>query len=155
MLPPLSENARLALDQAWRRVSQARESHESQMNAPLTIQEVARRRQKSLSQLAGEVGLSVDVLEKLARQAVNAATIPQEVLRRLARALELPPDIVAGFFSSRAARGSAPGIAEATAEYVVGEQHQAQSFREALEESIAPSNGQKEAWRELLDREGL
>ncbi|HZU68282.1 MAG TPA: hypothetical protein VFA09_13485 [Ktedonobacteraceae bacterium] len=155
MLPPLSENARLAFDQALRRVSQAGESHERHMNAPLTIQQVAHTRQKSLSQLAGEVGLSVDVLEKLARHVIHAATIPQEVLRRLSRVLELPPDSVAGFFSPRAAKGPARGIAEATAEYVLGEQDQAQSFREALEESIALSNEQKEAWREILDREGL
>src|SRR5215469_8050404 len=70
---PLSESSRMAIDRAWNRLSQAGEVDN---NTPMALQLAANKRQKSLPQLAGEVGISVDMMEKLAQSMINAATIP-------------------------------------------------------------------------------
>ncbi len=155
VLPPLSENSRMALDHAWGRVSQAGESHQGQNSPFWTMQLAASRQQKSLSQLAGEIGLSVDVMQKLAQRIIDGATIPQELLKRLSRALELPLNVVAGLSGSSAGKSSMHGVAEAATSYALGDQYHVQGFREALEESVELSNEQKIAWYEILDLERL
>ena len=85
MLPPLSESSRMAMDRAWDRLSQARGVDS---NSSMTLQLAAGKRQKSLPQLAGEVGISVDIMEKLAQSMIDAATIPKELCKRLANALQ-------------------------------------------------------------------
>lgn len=152
MLPPLSDRSRAALDQAWKRLAQA---GELRSNAIMTMQQALSKQQASLSQLASEVGLSVDIMEKLAQRMIDAATIPEEVLERLSRALELPQYVIAGFSGLSVRKSPVRGVAEAAEDYSFEEQHHMQSFREALEGSSELSNEQKEAWREILDMEGL
>ncbi len=84
---PLSEGSRMAMDRAWNRLSQAGGVGS---NSSMTLQLAASKRQKSLLQLAGEVGISVDIMEKLAQSMIDVATIPKEILKRLAQALVEP-----------------------------------------------------------------
>ena len=154
MVPPLSESSRMAMDRAWDRLSQARGVDS---NSSMTLQLAASKRQKSLPQLAGEVGISVDIMEKLAQSMIDAATIPKEVLKRLARALVEPLDAISGILAVSANKRMVHGVAESASDYSLGEQShiQTQSFREAVERSPNLSNEQKDVWRGILDAEGL
>jgi hypothetical protein len=53
---------------------------------------------QSAQQLAGTVGLSIDVLAKLEAHAITASTIPRTLILRLANALQVAPETVAAFF---------------------------------------------------------
>jgi hypothetical protein len=154
MLPPLSESSRMVMDRAWDRLSQARGVDS---NSSMTLQLAAGKRQKSLPQLAGEVGISVDIMEKLAQSMIDAATIPKEVLKRLAQALVEPLDVISGILAVSANKRMVHGVAESVSDYSLGEQShiQTQSFREAVERSPNLSNEQKDVWRGILDAEGL
>ncbi len=154
MVPPLSESSRMAMDRAWNRLSQA---GGVDSNSSMTLQLVASKRQKSLPQLAGEVGISVDIMEKLAQSMIDAATIPKEVLKRLAQALVQPLDVISGILADSANKRMVHGVAESASDYSLGEQShiQTQSFREAVERSPNLSNEQKDVWRGILDAEGL
>jgi hypothetical protein len=154
MLPPLSESSRVAMDRAWNRLSQA---GGVDSNSSMTLQLAANKRQKSLPQLAAEVGVSVDIMEKLAQSMIDVATIPKGVLKRLAQALVEPLDVISGILAVSANKRMVHGVAESAGDYSVGEQShiQTQSFREAVERSPNLSNGQKDVWRGILDAEGL
>ena len=153
-LPPLSENARAALDQVWSRLSQASGVGDA---ADMTLQLAASKQRKSLRQLAGEVGLSVDIVEKLERRMIDALTIPQEVLKRLSQALEQPTEVIPSYLGFGVDKRMVGRVAEASANYEVEEEPgiQLQSFREALEQSVELSNEQKDVWREILEKERL
>jgi hypothetical protein len=88
---------------------------------------------------------------------IDVATIPKEVLKRLAQALVEPLDVISGILAVSANRRMMHGVAESTSDYSLGEQSriQTQSFREAIERSPNLSNGQKDVWRGILDAEGL
>ncbi|HJT57719.1 MAG TPA: hypothetical protein VJ761_14555 [Ktedonobacteraceae bacterium] len=152
VLPPLSNRSRAALDQAWKRLAP---TGELPSNAIMTMQQALSKQQTSLSQLAGEVGLSVELMEKLARRMIDAATIPQELLQRLSRALKLPQHVTLDFSGLSAGKSPMRGVAEAAENYSLAERHHRESFREALEGSIELSNEQKKMWYEILDTEGL
>jgi len=150
-LPPLSDSSRTALEHAWKRIS-PRELAPGDVNTTLLV--VANRHGLSLSQVASEVSLSEDVVEKLisAHPAIKAATIPQEVFRRLARILHQPLDAIQAYFGL----ASRLQIAETPTSYDTGLQGaQKQSFREAIEQSEQLLEEQKAAWRAILDGEGL
>jgi hypothetical protein len=153
MLPPLSESSRMAMDRAWNRLSQA---GGVDSNSSMTLQLAASKRQKSLPQLAGQVGISVDIMEKLAQSMIDTATIPMEVLKRLAQALVQPLDVISSILAVSANKRMVHGVAESASDYSLGEQShiQTQSFREAVERSPNLSNEQKDVWRGILDAEG-
>lgn len=150
---PLSEGSRMAMDRAWKRLSQAGVGS----NSSMTLQLAASKRQKSLLQLAGEVGISVDIMEKLAQSMIDVATIPEEILKRLAQALVEPLDVISGILAVSANKRMVHGVAESASDYSLGEQShiQTQSFREAVERSPNLSDEQKDVWRGILDAEGL
>src|SRR5215469_7045890 len=63
-IPPLSQTSRAALDDAWKQVLHS----ESGANTSLvTLRIMADNQGKSFPQLALEIGLSIDILEKLER----------------------------------------------------------------------------------------
>lgn len=144
----------MAMDRAWNRLSQAGGTGGT---SSMTLQLAASKRQKSLPQLAGEVGISVDIMEKLAQSMIDAATIPKEVLKRLAQALVEPLDVIAGIIAVSTNKRMVHGVAESASDYALGEQShvRTQSFREAVERSPDLSNEQKDVWRGILDAEGL
>ena len=69
VVSPLSQATRVALDEARRRVLRP-ESVAPAVNAPL--QKAANNAGKSFSQLAVEIGLSLDILEKLEQHIVDS-----------------------------------------------------------------------------------
>jgi transcriptional regulator with XRE-family HTH domain len=153
-LPPMSEHSRAAMDRAWSRLSHSTQMHD---HPYMTLQEAASNQYKSLRQLAGEVGLSVDIVEKLERRIIDAVTIPREFLKRLSQALKQPADVILGYPGFSTDKHMASRVAEAPANYAVEEQTdvQVQSFREAIEGSVELPNEQKDAWLAILNAEGL
>lgn len=153
-LPSLSENSLAAMDRAWSRLSH---STQIQDHPYMTLQVAASNQRKSLRQLAGEVGVSVDIVEKLERCLIDAATIPREFLKRLSQVLEQPIDVILDYTCFNNDKRMASRVAEASAHYAVEEQTDIQkwSFREALEGSMELSKEQKDAWLEILHAEGL
>lgn len=154
-LSPLSEDFHIAIDSAWKRISLPTDER-TPTNKRLSLREIAKVQKLTLSQLAGTIGLGIDVLMKIDQHRINASTIPGEVLNRLASALHQPVDAVqasAGGSSSWAVTQ----IAEPPASYDVGEQPdvQAETFREAVETSTELSDGQKAFWYDILSYESL
>jgi hypothetical protein len=155
VVSPLSQATRVALDDAWRRVL-CPESVAPAVNTPL--QKAANNAGKSFSQLAAEIGLSLDILKKLDQHIIDAATVPYEVLHRLASALQQPQAAVEMYLGFAERGQQAQGVAEAPAPYRVDDQSltisQIQSFREAIEQSTQLSDEQKGAWRSILEKVG-
>ena len=156
MISPLSQATRVALDEAWKRVSRP-ESIATTVNTSLQL--AANKAGKSFSQLAAEIGLSLDILNKLEQRIIDAATVPYEVLYRLGSVLQQPLAVVKMYLGFAEPGQPAQGVAEAPAAYSVDKQPittiQTQSFREAIEQSPLLSDEQKGAWRSILEKEGL
>ena len=153
-IPPLSQASRAALDDAWKRVLHS----ESGANTSLvTLRVMADNQGKSFPQLALEIGLSMDILEKLERHIIDTATIPKEIYTRLAKALQQPLIAIETYLGLAERKQLTQGLAEEPATYRVEVQSsvQAQSFREAVEQSKRLPSEQKDAWRAILTEEGL
>lgn len=155
-LPQLSETSRAALQRAWKHIEQ----HERMpTNLDTTLLTIASKQGLSMSQLAAKIGLSSDIVEKLAgtRLLINSATIPQEVLRRLKHVLHTPLSAIRTSMRRSSQGADQLQIAEAHTSYHTGQQQAShvQSFREAIEQSLQLSAEQKAAWRDILAREGL
>jgi len=82
-MPPLSETSRAVLDRLW---NQALPSTNNSLMT--TVHMAANKQGKFVAQLALEIGLSVEILDKLDRHIIDAATIPKELCKRLANALQ-------------------------------------------------------------------
>jgi len=151
-LPHLSDSSRMALERAWARIS-PRELAPG--NISTTLLAVASRQGLSLSQVASEIGLSDDIVERLlsVHPTIKAATIPQEVFRQLARVLYQPLDAIQAYFGL----ASRLQVAETRTAYNMETQPDArqQSFREAIEQSEQLPSEQRAAWRDILLSEGL
>ncbi len=122
-----------------------------------TLQVAANNQDKSLPQLVMELGLSLDILDKLDRHIINAASMPEELCKRLANALHRSLSVIETYLGLSTHKPMAPGIAEAPPPYRVERQSgtHIESFREAIEQSLQLSNEQKDAWRRILTKEGL
>lgn len=156
IISPLSQADRAAMDEAWKRVLRP-ERVANTVNP--SLQEAANIAGKSFSQLAVEIGLGLDILKKLEQHLIDAATVPNEVLHRLAQGLQQPLSAVEMYLGLAGPGQRAHSVAEVPAPYRVGEQPgttiQTQSFWEAVEQSTQLSNVQKSAWRSILEKEGL
>ncbi len=155
-LPQLSETSRAALHQAWKHIEQ----HERvPINLDKTLLSRANKQGLSMLQLAAEIGLSVDIVKKLAgtRLLIDPATIPQEVFIRLTHVLHTPLSAIQTSMRRSSQGADRLQIAEAHTSYHTKQQQAShvQSFREAIEQSALLSSEQKAAWRDILDREGL
>ncbi len=144
-IPSLSPSSRAALDRAWERVDALPTSASSALSA------LARRQRCTLTQLADTLDLSGDIVEQLARRQIDPATLPHELLQRLAYALVQSMSVV------RQALGlleppATPILAEARASYTLLSR---QSFRAAVESSSQISTAQKNLWQIVLEREAL
>jgi len=150
----LSQASRVALDEAWKRVVNSEIATE---NVPPTLQMMVNNASKTLSQLAAEIGLSVDILEMLEQRIVDAATIPKEVCTRIAKALQQPLAAIEMYLGLVESEQLTQSIAEAPALYRVERPPnlQKQSFRDAVERSEQLPIDQKNAWRGILAKEGL
>lgn len=154
--PQLSETSRVALGRAWERVAE----HEAGTGGgDMTLLMIAHKRGVSLAELAAGIGLSSDIVAKLvgSRLMIDAATVPLEMHRRVARVLQQPLSVVQASMRRSNRYPDRLQVAEASALYHTGKRpdSQVQSFREALEQSVQLSAEQKAAWRDILAREGL
>ena len=144
-MPPLSETSRAVLNRLW---NQALPSINNSLMT--TVQMAANKQGKFVAQLALEIGLSIEILDKLDRHIIDAATIPKELCKRLANALQQSLSVIEIYLGLATSK---PLIAETPLSYHV-EGH-SESFREAIEQSTQLSNEQKDTWRLILTREGL
>jgi transcriptional regulator with XRE-family HTH domain len=154
MVAPLSQASRAALDEAWKRILHPERTADKSLT---TLHMAANNLGKSLSQLAVEIGLSIDILEMLERRVIDTATIPKEVYKRLAKALQQPLATIETYLGCAERKQLVQGISEEAASYHVEVQSkvQKQSFRELVEQSIQLSNEQKDSWRSILIKDGL
>ncbi len=154
-MPPLSEASRAVLDRAWNQELLPVRATNDSLTA--TLQVAANNQDKSLPQLVMELGLSIDILDKLDRHIINAASMPEELCKRLANALHRSLSVIETYLGLSTRKPMAPGIAEAPPPYRVERQPgtHIESFREAIEQSLQLSNEQKDAWRRILTKEGL
>ena len=156
IIPPLSQTSSSALDEAWKRVL---DTGTVVFNPLHTLQMAANQINKSFSQLAKEIGLSQDVLEKLEQHSIDAATIPAELCHRLAKALQRPLVVVEIYLGLVKQKQSVPGVAETLASYHLEAQPgldiHSLSFQQALEQSKNLSDEQKAVWHSILEQEGL
>lgn len=147
-MPVLSGQFQGAIDTAWERVLPTLGQPTSTITSLLGT---AAKRHLTVSQLVERLGLSGDILLKLEQHAINATTIPRELMNQLANVLQEPSSAVQAFFGIPQ-RQQTLQIAEAQAIYQVDEVGgQAQSFREAIEESEQLSEEQRQAWYTLLE----
>jgi hypothetical protein len=151
-IPVLSGQFQGAVDTAWELVVPSQIQTGSTLTSLLGA---AGKRQFTVSQLAERLGLSDDILAKLVRRAINATTIPGELIKLLADVLQEPSSAVQAFFgiSQRYQRHQALQVAEEQAMYQVD--GEAQSFREAIEESALLSEEQRRAWITIMNREDM
>jgi len=108
--------------------------------------------------LAEKIGLSVDIVAKLEQRKIRASSIPEEMYKRLAEVLQQPVRAIKAYFESLIEQSSyRQQVAETQTVYQVDEppNNPAQSFREALGESVQLSEEQKQDWYDRLNREGL
>jgi hypothetical protein len=154
-MPPLSETSRAVLDRAWNQEWLSQRATNDSLVA--TLQVAANNQGKSLPQLVMELGLSIDILDKLDRHIIDAASIPEELCKRLANALHRSLSVIETYLGLSTRKPIAPGIAEAPPPYHVERQPgtHIESFREAIEQSMQLSNEQKDAWRSILTKEEL
>lgn len=155
-MPVLSEGSRAALAHALERIER---DEAVSVNMGMTLQEMAHKQGFSLSRLATEVGLSLDIVEKLVgvRVMIDVGTVPQEVFRRIARALQEPVEMVQEQMGWQGGRSNRLQLADARAAYKAKERStdDVQSFREAIEQSTQLSAEQKMVWDDILTREKL
>ena len=152
---PLAGDLHIAIDPAWRSILQHGATSTSNL---ATLLVTVNRQRLTLSQLADKVGLSVDVVAKLEQRKIAASSIPKEMYKRLAEALQQPMRAIEAYFESFNERSSyRQQVAEAQVAYQVNELPAipVQSFREALEESVQLSGEQKHVWFDVLSHEGL
>jgi hypothetical protein len=156
IIQPLTQASRAAFDAAWENVMRA----DSEVNNTLnSLQIAANTVHKSFLQVAMEIGLGQDILRQLDQHAIAAATIPQELCDRLAKALHQPLAAIEMYLGLVKQEQQAQGIAESSSFYHLEDQPvldmHGRSFQEALERSKYMSGEQKDAWRTILVREGL
>jgi hypothetical protein len=111
IIPPLSQASRAALDEAWKNVVYTDFEVNSTLNS---LQMAANQVNKSFLQVAWEIGLGQDILKKLDQHAIDAATIPQELCHRLAKALYQPLAAIEIYLGLRKQRQATMGVAESS-----------------------------------------
>jgi hypothetical protein len=156
IIQPLTQASRAAFDAAWENVMRADSDVNNSLNS---LQIAANTVHKSFLQVAMEISLGQDILRQLDQHAIAAATIPQELCYRLAKALHQPLAAIEMYLGFVKQEQQAQGVAESSSFYHVEDQPvldmHGRSFQEALERSKYMSGEQKDAWRTILVREGL
>jgi hypothetical protein len=156
MIPPLTQASRAAFDEAWKNVVYTDFEVNNALNS---LQMAANNVNKSFLQVALEIGLGQDILEKLDRHAIGGATIPQELCHRLSKALHQPLAAIEMYLGLGKQKQATLGVAESSSNYhiegrAVLDLHVA-GFQEAVEQSKHMTGEQKGAWHTILVYEGL
>ena len=156
IIAPLTQASRAALDEAWKNVAYT----DSEVNKTLnSLQIAAKKVNKSFLQVALEIDLGLDILKKLDQRAIDAATIPQELCHRLAKALHQPLAAIEIYLRLGKQKQATMGVAESSSIYhieklLVSNLH-VPGFQEAVEQSKNMSDEQKGVWHTILVSEGL
>jgi hypothetical protein len=155
IIPPLSQTSRAAFDEAWKNVVYADAEAGNTLNS---LQFAADSVNKSLFQVSLEIGLGQDILKKLDQHGIDAATIPQELYHRLARALHRPLFAIEMYLGLIKQKQLTLDVAESPALYQIEGQADvdvhAHSFQDAVEQSKHMSDEQKSVWNSILVHEG-
>lgn len=157
IMPPFSQRSQIASKRAWKRILQAEPTVPLSNGLLTKLLIAANKSHLTFAQLATQIGLSQDILEKLDQQRIKLSTLPQEVLKRLANVLQQPLNVLQSNIGLSNRREGVYGVAEPKALYAVEEDQQPhlQSFREAIEQSPQLSEEQKRVWRNILAREDV
>jgi hypothetical protein len=156
MIFPLSQASRAAFDEAWKRAVHADFEVNNTLNS---LQLAAHDVNKSILQVALEVGLGQDILKKLDQHRIDAVTIPQELCHRLAKVLHQPLAAIEMYLGLAKLKQLAQEVAESSPVYHVEDQtvlglHE-RSFQEAVEQSKHMSDEQKGVWYAIFVHEDL
>ena len=153
---PLTQTSHAALDQAWKNVLQI--DFEGN-NALDSLHMAARNVNRSILELALQVGLSQDILKKFDQRMIDVATVPQELCHRLAAALQQPIATIEMYLGLGEVKHNTQNVAESHAIYRVEDQPAEYthvcSFHEAVAQSTHMSDEQKRDWQAILFHEGL
>ena len=158
IIPALSQTSRAALEEAWKNVLHA---DFEEYNTLHSLQLAANNAHKSFLQLALEIGLSQDILQKLDVHSIDAATIPQELCHRLAKALQRSMAAIEMYLGLVEHKQLTLGVvvAENPPVYHIEDQPDLDlhlcSFQEAVQQSNNMSDEQKGVWHTILVHEGL
>ncbi len=118
----------------------------------------------SLSDLAKELDLGVDVVMQLEQRCIDPGSIPLELFRQLARILQQPAYVIQTYFADNSLYGLYTNrrnlqqkIAELQETYSVFAKKSVQpvSFRQALVTSTQMSEQQKDIWRKIIEHENM
>lgn len=156
IIPPLSQTARAALDEAWKNVLH----NDLEVNDTLDSLHVAAHAvHKSFLQVALELGLGQDILKKLDQHRIDAASIPRELCHRLAAVLHQPVAVIEMYLGLAKQERHTQWVAESRAVYRMEDipalRSPVCSFREAVEQSKYMSDDQKQDWQAILLDEEL
>ncbi len=149
----LSEISQLALERAWYHVSLPKDNRLCQIPTLLVKRD---KRPLSLSSLAQELDLSVDIVVQLEQRSIEAASIPLELSRRMACVLQQPLYVIQAYLAGSSQdkrRGTQQKVAEHQGAYSVSGREDRVSFRQALMVSEQLSERQKYSWCKIIELE--
>lgn len=156
IIAPLSQASRAAYHEAMEKMMYATPELGRKQGS---LQMAANNAQKSLEQVSVEVGLDPDILQKLDQHWIDVATMPRELSRRLAKALQQPVTAIEILLGMGQQEQRFQLVAEHKHDYHVEDQLALQqhvySFQEAIERSKHMSDEQKDDWWAVLSHEGL
>ncbi|MBV9256840.1 MAG: hypothetical protein JO215_02360 [Ktedonobacteraceae bacterium] len=156
-----SEVSRWALEYARRYGCLSRERGLYQIPTLLVRRD---RRRLSLTSLAAELDLSVDVVMQLEQRRIDPTSIPLELSRHLARILQQPLSAIRAYFAENSpcclsgrSTGTHQKVAERQEVYAAsaGEGVQRLSFHQALMASVQMSERQKAIWCGIIEHEHM
>jgi hypothetical protein len=128
-----------------------------------TLLATATGQRLTLSQIAAELNLSIDIVLLLEQRAIVPATIPHVLCEQIAILLQQPSAMVQEYLcslgqhqpgSAMQKRKQQRKVAEEGADYPVPHVMDKLSFRAMVETSLQLSAEQKSHWRTILDAEG-
>ena len=153
----LSEVSQLALERAWYHVSLPEDNRSCQIPTLLIKRD---KRPLSLSALAKELDLSVDIVMQLEQRSIDAASIPLELSRRMARVLQQPLYVIQAYLAGNSQQhvsgkstGTQQRVAEQQGAYSASAREDRLSFRQALIASEQLSERQKDSWCRIIEHE--
>ena len=158
----LSAASLLALEYVWQRVYLTGQHWPAQIQTLLVRKD---HQPLSLSYLATELDLSVDVVMQLELRRMDPASIPLVLFRHLAQILQQPLYAIQAYFTGYNRRGTPDtssgavyqSVAESSETYVVSpaESMPRLAFFQVLHASSQMSERQKALWCTLIERENV
>lgn len=152
----LSEVSQRALERAWDYISHYED------NRPYQLPTLLMARDNlciSLTSLARELDLSVDIVMQLEQREIDPASIPLELSMRLSQVIQQPLYLIQAYLVnsqqqfSHKNRETRLRVAEQQEIYGVPVREGMLSFRQALIDSEQVSDRQRDSWCRIIERE--